>query len=308
MGYNYYNYLVFIDASVDPTALFEELAKKLAKFSTSRRADTLTISIDDWKLFVHYSAEPHVIIEAAEIGERYNKPALSNAPARLEIYAEDDPEMEYFNDVFYLLELIDELKGTSIFDPVSGTFTDKREEKTEAKPKLQISARDYSVYDDGGFMAIVDTAAYQGFVSEDWELDQIMDHFTAAMNDQHMIIWQANNDGGSQWNVSLLDAEPDSEAFRQFERTIMVTNGMLHLCGYDDLTMAAQFEDQKLPSKQGQKLFFKLENGLYNICVRQLFDPGESNSNEDEEADFEITISAAQTPSAPAAKVIWSTL
>jgi tetratricopeptide (TPR) repeat protein len=123
MGYNYYNYLVPIERSAEPRALFDQITEKFAaKFTTERIRDTITVKFDDWKMWVHFSEEPHVIIESQEMAENSGRPELADCPARLEIHAEDDPNMDYFNEHLYVLEVIEPNKGVYIFDPVNGTF------------------------------------------------------------------------------------------------------------------------------------------------------------------------------------------
>ena len=57
--------------------------------------------------------------------------------------------------------------------------------------------------------------------------------------------------------------------------------------------MAAQFEDQRIPSKDNQQLFVELANGLYQITVSNLFekDGDELDEEFDERAiHFQICI------------------
>jgi len=45
-----------------------------------------------------------------------------------------------------------------------------------------------------------------------------------------------------------------------------VTDGALHLVSYDALTMAAQSEDEALPSKHERHFRIELENGYYRFA------------------------------------------
>ena len=78
----------------------------------------------------------------------------------------------------------------------------------------------------------------------------------------------------------------------EFTKTITVTNGQLFLTNYEDLTMAAQFSDEKIPAKHNAELFIELDNGEYEITVRQLSDP-ENYEDENRDPDFEIVIQKA---------------
>lgn len=182
-------------------------------------------------------------------------------------------------------------------------YADIREEV-----KGKIKTHTMGISDDSGFLALVDASTYETFISADWTLDQIMEHFTKAMNQQDMIMWQSNNDGGGYWRIELLEKPSGREAFRQFERTIRVTNGKLYLTNYDNLTMAAQFKKYKIPGEGGEHLFVKFQNGLYSVTVRQLFNLDEINFNKNGDFDFEIIIVPANHKSGSIEEVIWSTL
>lgn len=146
----------------------------------------------------------------------------------------------------------------------------------------------FSIYDEDGFLGLIDAATYKGFVDEDWSLPQLLTHFVSQMNGQSLVIWQTNNIGGGAWEVEILSKPSIKKAFRAFSHTIQVTSGLLYLTTYTDLTMAAQFADEPLPSKQNAGLEIPLENGGYLVTVRQLFDPYASEEKEEEGADFEL--------------------
>ena len=54
-----------------------------------------------------------------------------------------------------------------------------------------------------------------------------------------------------------------------------MTNGRIYFVNYTDLTMAAQFDDETLPLRQQADWYMNLDNGYYEIEVRQMFDPEE---------------------------------
>lgn len=148
----------------------------------------------------------------------------------------------------------------------------------------------FNVYDEDGLFSLVNTDQYQPFVSEDWTLHQILYHFIAEMNKQHLIVWQTNDSGGGAWNIEILTQPTDKPSFREFTKTIEVTNGELHLVSYTDLTMAAQFEDYKLPGKENAHWKFPVANGLYAVTIRQLFDPADYNDENTEATSFEMIL------------------
>jgi hypothetical protein len=141
------------------------------------------------------------------------------------------------------------------------------------------------ITDGSGFMALVNADAYETFVNEDWQLTQLMDHFISEMNENNLIIWGTGVE--KEWIVDILE-KSTSSYFRAFSKTIQVTNGCLYLTNYEDLTMAAQFSDEVLPQKHNSDLKIEMENGFYNVTVKQLSDP-EVEIIFEEETNFEIT-------------------
>jgi hypothetical protein len=166
--------------------------------------------------------------------------------------------------------------------------------------------QELEIYDEDGFIALVDADKYHTFVDRDWEFDQLMDHFVTEMNKDTFIIWQTYP-GGGLWKVRITDQAGDQKAFREFEKTINVTAGRLYLTNYTDLTMAAQFESDKIPANKAEHLFVELPNGSYTVWVRQLFDEEtygkEENDEKEAEVTHEIVIHKTTTASIRAEKV-----
>ena len=152
------------------------------------------------------------------------------------------------------------------------------------------------IIDDDGFIAIVNSANYQGFVDDDWQLDQLMSHFVNHMNQGNIIVWQTSNDGGGNWSVSSQEYPSNTHAFRQFEQNINVTTGELFLTNYSDLTMAAQFSEASIPATHNADLKIVLKNGLYKVTVRQLFDPDTHMNHFDSERNEDISFEIVFTP------------
>ena len=144
-----------------------------------------------------------------------------------------------------------------------------------------------TIIDNDGFLALVDTNRYHSFVTEDWEFEQLISHFIDQSNKKCMIMWRSGYEG-DQWIVNFEQVKSDKVAFREFETQIEVTDKKLYLTEYADLTMAASYNDSKIPSKHNSALFINLENGLYNVLVRQLFNPDLDYS--DIQEHFEIVL------------------
>jgi len=156
------------------------------------------------------------------------------------------------------------------------------------------------IIDDDGFIALVNSANYQGFVDDDWQFDELMSHFVNQINQGNIIVWQTSNDGGGNWSVSFQEQPSSTHAFRQFEQIINVTTGELFLTNYSDLTMAAQFSDASIPATHNADLKIGLKNGLYKVTVRQLFDPDNYlehfDSESEEDVSFEIVVTPTTEP------------
>ncbi|TFF35421.1 hypothetical protein [Mucilaginibacter psychrotolerans] len=164
-----------------------------------------------------------------------------------------------------------------------------------------------NIIDDEGFIAIVNNDSYQSFVDEDWQFDQLTAHFVSQMNAGNIAIWQTCNDGGGNWLLSFQEHPSATTAFRQFEQNVNVTSGALFLTNYSDLTLAAQFLDERIPARHHADLKIELENGWYKLTVRQMFDPDDYEQEFDEEhISFEVIIMpSAQPLLSPVKNVYW---
>src|SRR6478735_1648595 len=100
------------------------------------------------------------------------------------------------------------------------------------------------ITDDSGFIAIANSDEYISFVDNDWELYQLLDHFVKEMNKDTLIIWSTGME--NDWTIDILDKPSNKKPFREFNKSISVTEGQLFLTNYEDLTMAAQFDDERI--------------------------------------------------------------
>lgn len=71
-----------------------------------------------------------------------------------------------------------------------------------------------------------------------------------------------------------------------------MTGGQFFLTNYEDLTMAAQFETEKIPAVHNSDLCIKLDNGNYNFTIRQMFDPEDYEYEPKGKTNFEIIMQA----------------
>lgn len=159
------------------------------------------------------------------------------------------------------------------------------------------------ITDDSGFLAIVNSNTYLSFVDENWDLPLIIEHFIAEMNHQHIIFWATGAE--DEWIMSFSNQSSGQKSFREFSSIITVTNEKLYLTNFEDLTMAAQFRDEKVPSNNNSDLAIPLENGQYLVTVRQLFDPENYMNNENGQVNFEIVLQIADQETEKIDRIFW---
>lgn len=145
-----------------------------------------------------------------------------------------------------------------------------------------------NITDDSGFIAIVNADKYFSFVDENWNLPQLLNHFVDQMNKQTLIIWTTGLQ--NTWTIIFSDKPPNQKAFKEFSKSIEVTSGQLFLTNYEDLTMAAQFDEETIPANHNSELCIKLDNGKYIFLIRQMFNPENYDYDKIEKNDFEIII------------------
>jgi len=163
-----------------------------------------------------------------------------------------------------------------------------------------------TIKDDSGFLGIVNADTYKSFVSEDWELSQLFNHFIDEINNDHLILWATSSE--NVWTVNFVSKPSEIKSFREFYKTIEVTSGKIFLTNYEDLTMAAQYSDEKIPTKDNADLCIDLDNGRYEFQIRQLFDPEDNNYEPKGQVNFEIVVQAATNEhSQHIDKVFWWT-
>lgn len=121
MGYNEYNYQVYLETKKNYT--LEDIKTALKSFAVGEEnASTLVLDFNGWKLWIHLASDADVETEAAEMADFYNNQAVKACNARLEIYAEDDPDEAHYNDHLHVIETIAELDGTHTLDQYVGEF------------------------------------------------------------------------------------------------------------------------------------------------------------------------------------------
>jgi hypothetical protein len=146
----------------------------------------------------------------------------------------------------------------------------------------------FKITDDSGFMGLVNVDKYDSFVNENWEFSELRERFIQEMNRCNLLFWSTGLEG--LWNVRITTDEGEQKPFRTISGDINVTDEKLFLINYEDLSMAAQFQDQKLPQKHNADLGLKIENGNYRVQINQMFNPDNFPQDDSDKVHFEIVI------------------
>lgn len=161
----------------------------------------------------------------------------------------------------------------------------------------------FDVTDDSGFLAVVVPATYSSFVDNNWEFDQLFDHFRQQMMQQTLLIWGTGLEGF--WKVDIRVQKPNVHGFREASGPLHVVGGAILVTNYESLTMAAQFEDVRLPEEHQQDLLVNLADGDYCCRIVQMFDPEQQESAEVDQADFVVEFSRPKVLPQSWSKVPW---
>ncbi|MEH7014738.1 hypothetical protein V7087_28715 [Neobacillus niacini] len=129
-------------------------------------------------------------------------------------------------------------------------------------------------FGDTNFVAVANADTYKSFVDEDWELDILLQHFGKEMKRGHILVFQMTEKGIQySWRVDVRvgTEEIADKCFRKAIGYIEVTENQLYLLDYDCLTMAAQFEVNKVPDQNCSKYKIGMKNGFYRVEVVQYY-------------------------------------
>jgi hypothetical protein len=133
--------------------------------------------------------------------------------------------------------------------------------------------------EDSGLLGLVDAAAYQPFVAEDWTYQQLLARFAQQMEAGALLVW-ACGDGGDRYRVVVRDHFTAQRGFREATGLIVPSTERLHLASYTALTMAAQFPEYAIPGRGEEHLAISVTPGPLRTRVVQLYDPDSASSVE----------------------------
>jgi hypothetical protein len=103
---------------------FEKLDNDVVVKTTTHK---LSVTIDGWTYYLSLNDEPYVQIESQEIARmfaqnRLDQQQIACTRQRLETFGEIDIELEYVNEVLFILEIIQTDYRGILFDPDRGEF------------------------------------------------------------------------------------------------------------------------------------------------------------------------------------------
>jgi hypothetical protein len=152
--------------------------------------------------------------------------------------------------------------------------------------------KEFEISDDACFLGLINTHRYISFVDENWEFDQIKKRIIRESNKGHLLFW--GTELPNNWRVRICDKPVADKAYKEFEGKIRVSDSKLHLINYESIVIAAQFEEEKLPEEELADLNVPLDNAVYDVIIRQLFNPDEDEISEDM-LGFEIVLQKSVT-------------
>lgn len=165
-------------------------------------------------------------------------------------------------------------------------------------------------FGDTNFIGVANTATYHSFVNEDWELDELLQHFDNEMKQGHILVCQMTEEGiEHSWKVDVQigTEKAASKCFRKAEGHIEVTENQLYLVDYDCLTMAAQFEDSKVPDQNCSRYQFEIENGFYKVEIIQHYNVDEGEYVGERETDILLNFIKVPKLESSVERVFWCT-
>lgn len=129
-------YQTFILLPPQHPLTFEQLLALLqARFAKLKAArdvvkasdNTIQITNTGWTLTVSWEADAHVVAESADMAayfgaKRADQERIATCPVRLVTSGDPDPEMAFFNDYVFALEVLEALEDVYILDMAAETL------------------------------------------------------------------------------------------------------------------------------------------------------------------------------------------
>jgi len=133
---------------------------------------------------------------------------------------------------------------------------------------------DLYIIDDSGFLALVDVSTYQGFIGDDWDFSTLQSHIQSQSDLGRIAFWPCG-DGGGEYRIKRVSEDMSLQPI--LDTSIKSGAQGLFLISYSALTMAAQFEDEALPSQHEADLNLDIVAGDYHLQIYQHYEPDDYN-------------------------------
>ena len=118
--------------------------------------------------------------------------------------------------------------------------------------------------DDDGFLCVVAPDSYEGFVDEDWTLDQLLVRFVEQMNRGSLFVAYPGPDAANS-EIVFGTEQARAGTGREASGIVQVGAAGLWLTDYTELTMAAQFSDESPIASYSQRL--PITAGRYRVTL-----------------------------------------
>lgn len=141
---------------------------------------------------------------------------------------------------------------------------------------------------DTNFICLVNAHKYTSFVDEDWDLvADLIPHVVGEQQKGTILMYQMTHEGIEEdWKISISQSPLTVEKYiKKSINYISVTDHSLYLIDYTNLTMAAQFDDEKILDKSCAPFRIELDNGKYTVTA-YLFKDVDNDIVVNEESDL----------------------
>lgn len=136
MGYTYYQSMVLIppDNPLVFADVVEMMRQRFSRLSVpcqiTVEGNKLILQHDSWSLRLYWEQSADVGTESQEIARlfavaRADQEKFASCDCRLTTAGDDDPNMDFFNDYAFVLEILNKLVDVYRFDPYDGKFVNE---------------------------------------------------------------------------------------------------------------------------------------------------------------------------------------
>lgn len=120
--------------------------------------------------------------------------------------------------------------------------------------------------DADGFIALVSPEKYDGFIGDDWTLEQLMQHFLKNLNAGTLFVAHLGTDLANE-PLRFSNTRTPVIAWREASAFFQVGQDGIRITDYTQLTMAAQFPDE--PPSNDTHPTLSIPPGVYQVTLRQ---------------------------------------